>query len=539
MVNQPPLLLELDLYDSDVALKDGLRREGGGWDERGVREYARVMGSAEMVKAGELANRYPPELRSHDRFGHRIDEVEFHPAWHDIMQLNLRHRVHNLPWHDGRPGAHVARTARHYILSQVEAGSACPVTMTYACMPVIRQQPEVAAEWEQLLLGDRYDPRCVPSGQKQAVMVGMAMTEKQGGSDVRSNSTVAEPVDSGGPGTGYFLNGQKWFCSAPMSDAFLVLAQAPGGLSCFLVPRWRDDGVRNGIQLQRLKDKLGNRSNASAEIELRGAWGRMVGEEGRGVATILGMVQLTRLDCVSGSAGLMRQALSQALYHCRHRQAFGKRLVEQPLMLNVLADIALESEAATLLALRLARAVDAGEKESAFSRVATAVGKYWVCRRAETVAAEAMECLGGGGYVEESVMPRIFREAPVNAIWEGSGNVICLDVLRAATKEEGAIEAFVDEVRLGAEQGNGLAVAADTISAALKAAREDPSQARLLVEKMATALQASLLARYSPAPLVEAFVATRLSCAHLGMGTLPPGVDLPALVGRAVVDAEG
>jgi putative acyl-CoA dehydrogenase len=538
VTNQPPPLEDLDLLAADAALTEGLRREGGGWAEDRVREYGRRMGSAQVLAWGHLANAHPPELHTHDRFGHRIDEVEFHPAWHEIMSLAVEHEVHNLPWREPRSGAHVARTAKHYFLNQVEAGAACPITMTFASVPVLRQQKEVGGFWEERVLGTAYEPDLVPADGKSTALIGMAMSEKQGGSDVRTNTTRAQPLGASGPGGEYTLVGHKWFCSAPMCDAFLTLAQAERGLSCFLVPRFRPDGTRNPFHIQRLKNKLGNRSNASSEIEYRDTWGRMLGEEGRGVATILEMVHHTRLDCVSGSAGLMRHALAQAVHHTRHRAAFGRRLAEQPLMQNVLADLALEVEASTALMLRLARAYDErenSESETAFARIATAVGKYWVCKRAPQMIGEAMECLGGNGYVEESLLPRLYREAPVNSIWEGSGNVMCLDVLRAIVREPDSLPAFLAEVRLAAGGDRRLDARVSEIDDALSRPADAEPGARRIVESMAVVLQASLLVRHAPAAVADAFCASRLARdAGLAYGTLPSGTDCEAIAARAL-----
>jgi len=534
--NQPPPFEDVNLFSSDAALSEGVARAGAEWArERLVRFGARV-GSAEFLALGRQANRFPPELRSHDRFGHRIDEVEFHPAWHEVMREAMAHEVHNLPWRDPRAGAHVARSALHSLLSQVESGSCCPLTMTFACRPTLQLQPEIAAEWEPGLQGTRYDPRLVPAAHKRSVLIGMAMTEKQGGSDVRANTTRARPTGAGGPGAEYELIGHKWFCSAPMSDAFLTLAQTGRGLSCFLVPRVLADGTRNPFRLQRLKDKLGNRSNASSEIEYAGTRARLVGEEGRGVRTILQMVHHTRLDCVSGSTGLMRQALAQALHHASHREAFGKRLADQPLMQNVLADLALEVEGATALMLRLAQAFDRAPEdagERAFARIATAVGKYWVCKRAPAMIYEAMECLGGAGYVEESILPRLYREAPLNAIWEGSGNVMCLDVLRAIVREPDSLPALLDELRAarGADPRYDAAVA--DIERELARPEDAERRARRLVEALATALQAKLLLRNAPAAVADAFVAGRIAEPGHAFGTLPVGVDFTSILARA------
>ncbi len=538
VANQPPPLQDSDLLLGDAALREGLLREGAGWAEASVRAFGLALGSERTLRWGEEANASPPRLRAFDRFGNRIDEVEFHPAWHELLRLAMAHEVHNLPWRSPRPGAHVARLAKHYLQAQVEAGVGCPLTMTFAALPALRHQPEIAREWEPRLLGTEYDPRLVPAGQKRAVLLGMAMTEKQGGSDVRANSTRARPLSRPGPGEPYELVGHKWFCSAPMCDAFLTLAQAERGLSCFLVPRFRPDGRRNPFELQRLKDKLGNRSNASSEVEYRGTWARLLGEEGRGVRTILDMVHHTRLDCVSGSAGLMRQALAQAVHHARHRAAFGRRLSEQPLMRAVLADLALEVEAATALALRLARAFDRADEdpgERAFARIATALGKYWVCKRAPSMIAEAMECLGGNGYVEESILPRLYREAPVNAIWEGSGNVICLDVLRAMEREPGSLPALLGEIRLARGADRRLDAWLAGLEGELAGGAEGEARARRTVERLAVALEASLLLRGAPAAVADAFCASRLGAgAGLLFGALPPGLALDEIVARAL-----
>jgi len=537
VANQPPPFEDVDLYACDAPLREGVAREGGAWAEARLHAFGARVGSAEVMELGREANRHAPELRSHDRYGHRIDEVRFHPAWHAVMALAMEHEVHNLPWREPRPGAHVARSSLHSLLSQVESGSCCPLTMTFACRPALAHAPEVAAAWEPKLLGTEYDPRLAPLADKRSVLVGMAMTEKQGGSDVRANTTRAVPLEgTAGEGGEYELVGHKWFCSAPMSDAFLTLAQTGRGLSCFLVPRVLPDGTRNPFRIQRLKDKLGNRSNASSEIEYAGTRGVRVGDEGRGVRTILEMVHHTRLDCVSGSTGLMRQALAQALHHARHREAFGKRLADQALMRAVLADLALEVEAATALMLRLARAFDESPRDEgarAFGRIATAVGKYWVCKRAPAMIYEAMECLGGAGYVEESILPRLYREAPVNAIWEGSGNVMCLDVLRAMVREPDAVPAFLAE--LEAARGDArLDAATAELKRELARPEDAERRARTLVERMALALQASLLVRYAPEPVSDAFLAARLERPALTFGALPAGLELEPILARAL-----
>ena len=468
-------------------------------------------------------------LHRYDRFGHRIDIVEYHPAYHALMTEAVAGGLHAAPWADDRPGAHVVRAARFAVWTQAEAGHGCPISMTYSIVPALRADAELAGEWEPLLTSATYDADDEPAAAKSGALAGMAMTEKQGGSDVRANTTRAEPGDGG-----YVLTGHKWFCSAPMSDVFLMLAQTPAGLSCFVVPRWRPDGTRNAIRIERLKDKLGNRSNASSEIELDGAWGRRLGDDGAGVATIIRMVNHTRLDCVIGVTGQMRAGLTQAIHHTRHRTAFGKRLVDQPLMRQVLADLAVESEAATVTMLRLAAAYDAGDE--VFSRLATAVSKYWCCKRTPMFAAEALECFGGNGYVETGPMARLFRESPLNGIWEGSGNVMALDVLRAITREPDSLTALLAEIELA----SGADVRFDRFVADLHAelaqlgTGEPQTKARRLTERLALALQGSLLLRYSVPAVADAFCASRLArTGGLMFGALPDGVDAPAIVERA------
>ena len=526
--NQPPPLHDYDPLAQDHALLEAVRREGAAWAEDDITDLGRRTASREVQAWGAQANENPPKLRTHDRFGNRLDEVEFHPAWHELMRLSVATGVHAGPWRDPREGAHVARAAKMMLISQAEFGHGCPISMTYSAFPALQRQPDVLEEWARHIVSLNYDPRFAPVSEKTGALIGMGMTEKQGGSDVRANTTRAVPMGDGA----WAITGHKWFCSAPMCDAFLVLAQAPRGLSCFLLPRWAPDGTKNRFFIQRLKDKLGNRSNASGEVEFDAAWSRLVGEEGRGVHTILEMVNHTRLDCVIGSCGMMRQALVQAAHHCAHRSAFGRRLVEQPLMRGVLADLALESEAATVLMMRLARAYDRREQEAPFRRIATAVAKFWVCKRAAPFVAEALECLGGNGYVEESGLPRIYREAPLNSIWEGSGNVICLDVLRALGKEPAARDALLDELRLARGADKRLDAALDDAEAQL--AKPEESGARSMVESLATALQASLLVRHAPEQIADGYCATRLSGDHgYTFGTLPKGLDLDAILGRA------
>jgi len=523
-LNQPPPLAGYDLFLENKPLVEALDREGAGWAAESASTFGRFL-SGEPLEWGRLANENPPRLRTHDRFGNRIDEVEFHPAWHSLLKTSVEHGLHALSWREARPGAHVARATLFYLMAQVEAGHGCPISMTHAAVPALRAQPELAAEWEPLLTALDYDPGLRPADEKRGALCGMAMTERQGGSDVRANLMGARALGDGE----YELTGDKWFCSAPMCDAFLVLAQAEGGLSCFFVPRVLQDGTRNGFRIQRLKDKLGDRSNASSEIELRGAWARLVGEEGRGVPTIIEMVNHTRLDCVLGTAAAMRAAVEQATHHAAHRSAFGKLLADQPLMRNVLADLCIESEAATLTALRLARAYD--RDETAFARIATAVAKYWVCKRGPGHAAEALECLGGNGYVEESGMPRVYRQQPLQSIWEGSGNVICLDVLRALRKNPETIAAFTAECREAVGPERRL----DAWLSALERELLSPEEvdARRLVERLGLALQASLLVRFGDAAVADAFCASRLAGdGGLAYGTLPSHVDAASIIER-------
>ena len=516
--NQPPPLLDVNLFSTDRALRDAVTREGAAWALDSLETYGAQVGSAAAIEWGVLANEYPPVLRTHDRYGARRDEVEFHPAWHNLMRLAVEAGIHNLPWAQPRAGAHVARAALAMLAAQNEAGHVCPISMTYAAVPVLQLHDQVAREWIPRIHSTRYDPAFRPAPEKQGALVGMGMTEKQGGSDVRSNQTRAEPVGGGE----YLLYGHKWFCSAPMSDAFLVLAQAPGGLSCFLLPRWTPGGKRNAFHLQRLKTKLGNRSNASSEVEFQGAWALRIGEEGRGVASIIEMVHHTRLDCVIASAALMRRAFLEAIHHARYRHAFGKALIHQPLMRNVLADLAIESEAATLLMMRLARSFDEGDRP--FSRLAVALGKYWISKRTAPHVAEALECLGGNGYVEESLMPRLYREAPLNSIWEGSGNVVALDVLRAITKEPETLDGVIAEILQARDPR--IEKAISTLPRAFGEA-----DARRIAESLAVALQASLLVRHAPTAVADAFCASRLD-GNWGraFGTLPRGAPVDAVL---------
>jgi putative acyl-CoA dehydrogenase len=534
--NQPPPLEGYNLFSQDHALAEGVAGNGAGWADDQLATLGERAGSAEAIAWGNDANNHPPVLRTHDRFGNRIDHVDYHPSYHQLMTVAVEHGLHAAPWRPDhhRPGVHVARAAGFYLWSQVDAGHGCPISMTYSVLPALRRQASLLATWQPRLTSGSYDPTNRPAAEKSGALAGMAMTEKQGGSDVRANTTVAVAAPDE---DGYRLTGHKWFCSAPMGDLFLVLAQAPGAVTCFALPRWTPDGRRNQVFLQRLKDKLGNRSNASAEIELDGAWAQLVGEEGRGVATIIEMVNHTRLDCVIGAAAGMRQALAQATHHCAHRRAFGRRLAEQPLMANVLADLAVESEAATTTMVRLAAAYDRAaddEHEARFRRLATAVAKYWLCKRHPVLVAEALECLGGNGFIEESVMPRLFRESPLNGIWEGSGNVICLDVLRAMTRQPESVEAFFVELARAQGADRRLDSAVADLRRRLAGTEDLESGARLMVEKMALVLQGALLVRYGHPAVADAFCASRLEH-HSGraFGTLPTGLDLAAIMERA------
>ena len=539
VTNQVPPLVGYDVFGSDRALTEGVERHSAPalLDESRAELTAlgRIAGSAEAQEWGALANENPPELRTHDRYGNRIDEVGFHPAWHQLLGQAVSAGLTDA-W--GRPGGHLRRAAGFLVWTQAEAGNGCPVSMTHAAVPALRTDPELAAEWEPWLTSHRYEPGLRPAAEKAGVLFGMGMTEKQGGSDVRANTTAARPLDADGE---YLLTGHKWFCSAPMCDGFLVLAQAPGGLTCFLVPRVLADGTRNVFLIQRLKDKLGNRSNASSEVEFDGTWARRVGEEGRGVRTIIEMVAATRLDCVVGSAALMRQSVAQAVHHATYRRAFGGELIDKPLMRNVLADLALESEAATTLALRLAAAYDTvqngddgADQERAFLRLAVPAAKYWVTKRCTPVAAEALECLGGNGYVEESGMPRLLRESPLNSIWEGSGNVQALDVLRALQREPEAMNAFLREIGKARGADHRLDGAIKGLLTELADLTGIEARARRLVERMALVLQGTLLVRWAPSEVADAFCASRLGGDWgTAFGTLPHTLDLASVVDRA------
>ncbi|MDP6724967.1 MAG: acyl-CoA dehydrogenase family protein [Arenicellales bacterium] len=539
VTNMPPYMGDQDLWRSDPALQEAVNREGAAWAQADLVALGRRVGTNDIFELAEQANRYSPEIKAYDRYGMRVNQVIYHPAYHDLMRLAIENQVPSFAWNHTGPGAQVGHMALSYMFNQVEGGVMCPMAMTYSAIPPLQTTPALADEWIPRLLSSQYDARDIPVTEKTGATMGMFMTEKQGGSDVRSNSTAATPVGSKtGIGTEYRLTGHKYFCSAPMCDAFLTLAYTEAGLSCFLVPRWTPDGVRNGLFIQRIKDKMGNRSNASTEMELQDTWGIMVGEEGRGVRTIIDMVQGNRIYCCVSSAALMRQGLVQALHHTSHRSAFGSLLIDQPMMRNVLADLALESEAAMVLAMRIARSMDEAADHpdaAALARIGTAIGKFWNCKRAPMQLFEAMECHGGPGYVEESILPRLYREAPVNSIWEGSGNVMCLDVLRAMQREPAAVPALMAEL----ERARGGHPNLDRTIADLKAGLDDLAglelRARQLTEQMAMAWQGALLVEHAPAAVAEAFCVSRLGAHYSGVfGTLPKDSDLNAIIDRAV-----
>ncbi len=549
--NTVPPFENVNLYACDLALQEALEREGGAAQAASLHALGERLGRAEVLDLARLANLHTPRLHNFDRGGHRIDEVEFHPSWHSLMALLIESGAHASPWEGQGAGGQVARAARYMLFGQLENGSQCPVTMTYASVPALRQAPKIAAKWLPKILSREYDPRSLPIEQKRGALVGMGMTEKQGGSDVRANTTMAEALAPeegrrlfGDEGEDVWrIVGHKWFFSAPQSDAHLILAQTEAqgsaGLSCFFVPRFLPDGQRNAIRVQRLKDKLGNRSNASSEVEFTGAYGWLVGKLGRGIPTILEMGSHTRLDCVLGSAGTMRAALTHALHHARRRHAFGKALAEQPLMQNVLADLALESEAATAFALRLARCYDEGADpaQALLERVLTPAGKYWICKRGPAFGAEAMEVIGGSGYVEDSPLARLYRELPVNSIWEGSGNVMCLDLLRALGKTPAARDALAAELALAGGAHADYVRYTQALLADLEQPQTDEYGARRLAERIVLAVQAGLLLRHAPAYVSQAFVASRLARDVGGAyGRLPDGVDCAAILARALVE---
>jgi putative acyl-CoA dehydrogenase len=532
VTNQPPPFEDVNLFAGDAALRDAVRHAGASGHEDRLSQFGARCGSAEVAQWAMQANRNPPLLKSFDRYGERLDEVEFHPAYHRLMSLGLGAGIASAAW-SGAPAGHVLHAALEFLMSQAEPGVCCPMTMTYASVAALRHQPQIAEQWTSKILASAYDPASAPAPDKKAVTIGMAMTEKQGGSDVRANTTRAERRADGS----FSLVGHKWFCSAPMSDAFLTLAYTEGGLSCFLVPRWTPEGERNAVFLMRLKDKLGDRANASAEIEYHGAYAQLIGEEGKGVRTIIEMVQHTRLDCILAPAAFMRQALANALWHTSHRTAFQKKLIDQPLMRTVLADMAVESEAATALAFRIAMSFDGALSQRAaasFQRVATPVGKYWINKRVVNFVYEAMEAHGGAGYIEESVMPRLYRQSPLNSIWEGSGNVICLDVLRALSRDPDSASAFIAEIEQAKGQNKTLDGAIERTRLLMGKPPEERG-ARHLVECMALTLQAAVLARTAPNFVADAFCATRLGQrTAFSFGAFDAKIDTDAIITRAM-----
>jgi putative acyl-CoA dehydrogenase len=512
VTNQVSDLQDYNIYTTDTVLTEAVRHYHAGWHEEALTRFGAELGSSEVLRLGATANRHLPELSTHDRVGTRIDYVEFDLSWHQLLRLLRREGLHALPWMQPQDGCQVARAAGYFLQAQVEAGALCPTTMTFAAIPLLQQEPKLFTKLQAQLYCCEHDPRDLPLEQKKSILIGMGMTEKQGGSDLRSNSTLARPLHGGGRGSDYVLTGHKWFFSAPMSDAHLVLARTDGGLSCFFVPRWRPDGSRNALLVQRLKDKLGNRSNASSEVELQDAYGILIGEEGRGIPTMIEMAGYTRLDCVIGSAGLMRQALVQAAHYARHRSAFGRLLAEQPLMRNVLADLALESEAATLLMLRLARAFESPEDplERAWRRIMTPAAKFWICKRAIEFTGECMEIWGGNGYVENAPMARLYREAPVNSIWEGAGNVMCLDVLRAIEREPEGCALLLADLKHGASSSPELlGLLASLRSDLARAPQQRENMARHFAQRLVLVAQACLMLRHAPPAIAEAFVASR------------------------------
>jgi putative acyl-CoA dehydrogenase len=539
-INQPPILENYNLFASDEALKTAVKKNGGifGNNER-AHIFGEILGKPETLELGNLANKNTPVLKTFDRFGNRLDIVEFHPAYHELMRISFENETHSLAWTNKGAGKYAARSVLAFLKQQIDEGTSCPVTMTFAVVPSLKISEEIADFWLPKVLSNEYDPRFLPASEKRGATFGMAMTEPQGGSDVRANVTFADKLNDAGE---YKITGRKWFCSAPMSDAFLVLAQTANGISCFLMPRFTPDGKVNKLYFQRLKDKLGNRSNASSEVEFHKAYGKIIGEEGRGVANIMEMVRHTRLDCAIGSAGTLRRAIAESIHHCRYRKAFGKFLVEQPLMQNLLADLALESEAATALGFRLARGFDESEESEQaklFTRAATAIGKFWNCKRAVFAVGEAIEILGGNGYVEDSVLPRLYRDIPVNSIWEGSGNVQCLDVLRSMKKEPESIEAVFTEL----ERAQNLNENYDRFLSNLKDEFSDLEnlefRARIIVEKFALCLQAKVLLETAPDFVSEAFCISRLSeNKNLNFGTLPVGVEVKKIIERGSVEGK-
>ena len=534
--NMPPYIGNQDLWKNDKNLRDAVNREGAGWAEKNLSAFGHLMGCTEMFDHAEKANKNPPELKAFDQYGNRINYVDYHPSYHHLLGVAIKNEIPSFAWNHKKEGSQVAHMALTYMFNQVEGGVMCPMAMTYSVIPALKHNPDLEAQWLPKVLSVQYDDRDIPIDQKLGGTIGMFMTEKQGGSDVRANSTRAKPVSSSvGNGSEYLLTGHKYFCSAPMCDAFLVLANTNVGLSCFLVPRWKPNGERNSFFIQRLKDKLGNRSNASSEIELDNTLGTMIGEEGKGIKTILDMVIGNRIYCAVSSASLMRQAIVQVLHHVSHRSAFQKRLIDQPLMRNVVADMVLECEAALNLSLRVARAVDnqnSNEDERSFARISTAISKYWVTKRAPYLVFEALECHGGPGYIEESVMPRLYREAPLNSIWEGSGNVMCLDVLRALQRDKNALPALFKELDLAKGVNRNFDVSLANLKSKLESSRGIETEARLITEKMACLIQASIFIRSGQEEKISAFCYSRLGSIWSGaFGTLSEDTNFDEIIG--------
>ena len=534
--NMPPYMGNQDLWKNDKNLRDAVNREGAGWAEKNLSAFGHLMGCTEMFDHAEKANKNPPELKAFDQYGNRINYVDYHPSYHHLLGVAIKNEIPSFAWKHKKQGSQVAHMALTYMFNQVEGGVMCPMAMTYSVIPALKHNPDLEAQWLPKVLSNQYDDRDIPIDQKLGGTIGMFMTEKQGGSDVRANSTRAKPVSSSvGNGSEYLLTGHKYFCSAPMCDAFLVLANTNVGLSCFLVPRWKPNGERNSFFIQRLKDKLGNRSNASSEIELDNTLGTMIGEEGKGIKTILDMVIGNRIYCAVSSASLMRQAVVQVLHHVSHRSAFQKRLIDQPLMRNVVADMILESEAALNLSLRVARAVDnqnSNEDERSFARISTAISKYWVTKRAPYLVFEALECHGGPGYIEESVMPRLYREAPLNSIWEGSGNVMCLDVLRALQRDKNALPALLKELDLAKGANHNFDVSLANLKSNLDSSKGIETEARLITEKMACLIQASIFIKSGQEEKISAFCDSRLGPTWSGaFGTLSEGTNFDEIIG--------
>ncbi len=534
--NMPPYMGNQDLWKNDKNLRDAVNREGAGWAEKNLSAFGHLMGCTEMFDHAEKANKNPPELKAFDQYGNRINYVDYHPSYHHLLGVAIKNEIPSFAWKHKKQGSQVAHMALTYMFNQVEGGVMCPMAMTYSVIPALKHNPDLEAQWLPKVLSNQYDDRDIPIDQKLGGTIGMFMTEKQGGSDVRANSTRAKPVSSSvGNGSEYLLTGHKYFCSAPMCDAFLVLANTNVGLSCFLVPRWKPNGERNSFFIQRLKDKLGNRSNASSEIELDDTLGTMIGEEGKGIKTILDMVIGNRIYCAVSSASLMRQAVVQVLHHVSHRSAFQKRLIDQPLMRNVVADMILESEAALNLSLRVARAVDnqnSNEDERSFARISTAISKYWVTKRAPYLVFEALECHGGPGYIEESVMPRLYREAPLNSIWEGSGNVMCLDVLRALQRDKNALPALLKELDLAKGANHNFDVSLANLKSNLDSSKGIETEARLITEKMACLIKASIFIKSGQEEKISAFCDSRLGPTWSGaFGTLSEGTNFDEIIG--------